>query len=195
MTRKLDPEKHKAFLDAALALFIERGVQNTSTAAISQKAGTAAGTLFLYFPTKQDLIDALVLKIGAEQSQYIDSLLDPSLSVRDTFYIIWHGSVQWLLNNPEAYRYIQQVRDSGIITPYVVAQSAQYFGYYYATIQRGLDEGRIKPYPIDLIGGFLYQDIVAVMNVVMTTEDPAARDEVIQNGFRIFWDGISATGK
>jgi AcrR family transcriptional regulator len=195
MARKLDPEKRKAFLDAALALFVEHGVQNTSTAAISHKAGTAAGTLFLYFPTKQDLIDALVLKIGEEQSQYINSRLDPSLSVRDTFYIIWHGSIHWLLDHLDAYRYIQQVHDSGIITPSVVAQSAHYFGYYYVTIQRGLAEERIKSYPIDLIGGFLYQDIVAVMNVLMAMEDAAARDEVIQNGFRIFWDGIRVAGK
>lgn len=194
MIRKLDPEKRQAFLDAALKLFAEHGVQSTNTAAISQEAGTAAGTLFLYFPTKQDLVNALILELGKAQSEYINSRLNPSLSVRDTFLTIWRGSIHWLLENPNAYRYVQQVRDSGVLPDSVVAESAHYFAYYYTAIQRGLQQGLIKPYPADLIGGFLYQDIVAVMNVVIGLED-AEREEVILNGFNIFWDGIRSVDK
>ncbi len=64
MIRKLDPEKRAAFLEVALKLFVENGVKDTSTAAIAREAGTAAGTLFLYFPTKQDLVDEIAIQIG-----------------------------------------------------------------------------------------------------------------------------------
>ena len=63
MIRKLALDKRENFLNAALKLFVANGVQNTSTAAIAKEAGTASGTLFLYFPTKQDLLDELV-RIG-----------------------------------------------------------------------------------------------------------------------------------
>src|SRR5262249_44330819 len=39
----------------ALKLFAEKGFYNTSTRAISRKAGIAEGTLFNYFETKEDL--------------------------------------------------------------------------------------------------------------------------------------------
>ena len=45
----------KAILTAALKLFAEKGFYNTSTRAISRKAGIAEGTLFNYFETKEDL--------------------------------------------------------------------------------------------------------------------------------------------
>src|SRR5215472_13163190 len=45
----------KAILKAALKLFAEKGFYNTSTRAISRKAGIAEGTLFNYFETKEDL--------------------------------------------------------------------------------------------------------------------------------------------
>jgi AcrR family transcriptional regulator len=45
----------KAILAAALKLFAEKGFYNTSTRAISRKAGIAEGTLFNYFETKEDL--------------------------------------------------------------------------------------------------------------------------------------------
>jgi len=66
MVRKPSPERRAEFLRAALKLFVANGVQHTSTAAIAREAGSAAGTLFLYFPTKQDLIHELTLKIGRE---------------------------------------------------------------------------------------------------------------------------------
>jgi len=190
MVRNRSSEKRSKLLYAALKLFVEKGVQNTSTAEIAKEAGTASGTLFLYFPTKQDLIHELLLKIGQEQSDFIKSLLYPSLSVREAFFTIWDGSVRWFLNNMNEYQYVQQVRDSGMIAQSVVQQSAKFFGFYYDAIQKGLEEGRIKPYPIDLIGAFLYQDIVAMMNIIRTLSDPRQQEEAIQQGFTIFWDGI-----
>ena len=192
MPRKLSTEKRALYLRCALKLFVDNGVKNTSTAAIAKEAGTAAGTFFLYFPTKQALIHTLVLEIGREQSETIKSLLRPSLSVRDTFFEIWDGSVRWFLDNMEAYQYIRQVRDSGLITDEVVRESEKFFAYYYDAIRRGLVEDCIKPYPIELIGSMLYQDIVAVMNLIMAGSDPAKQQEYIQNGFDIFWDGIKA---
>ncbi len=54
--RHENKEKTKqAILAAALKLFAERGFYNTSTRAISRKAGIAEGTLFNYFETKEDL--------------------------------------------------------------------------------------------------------------------------------------------
>src|SRR5215472_15821186 len=45
----------RAILNAALKLFVEKGFYQTTTKAISRKAGIAEGTLFNYFETKEDL--------------------------------------------------------------------------------------------------------------------------------------------
>ncbi len=191
MARALSTEKRERFLTAALKLFVANGIQNTSTAEISREAGTAAGTLFLYFSTKQDLIDELVLWIAKKEAAVINGLLTPSPSVRETFFIIWDGSIRWLLENMDAYRYSQQVRDSSLVTPEVAQESGKYFAFYYDAIQKGLEAGLLKPYPADLIGGFLYQDIVATMDHLRAQSDPQKLAQTIQQGFDLFWDGIS----
>jgi len=54
--REQNKEKtRQAILQAALALFAEKGFYRTTTKAISRRAGIAEGTLFNYFPTKEDL--------------------------------------------------------------------------------------------------------------------------------------------
>ncbi len=190
MARSLSSEKRAQLLSSALKLFVMNGVMNTSTAEIAKEAGTATGTLFLYFSTKQALLDQLVLKIGKEQSEHINQLLQPSLSARETFFTIWHGTVTWFLENLEAYQYIQQVRDSGMISESAVQESNKFFDYYYNAIQKGFQEGSIKDYPLGLIGDFLYQDIVAVINHISRQPDPSEREETIRQGFEIYWDGI-----
>jgi AcrR family transcriptional regulator len=192
MVRKLAQAKRELFLSTALKLFVTQGVQNTSTAAIAKEAGTAAGTLFLYFPTKQDLINELVLRISRDQAEYMQTLLDRSLPVRDMFFAIWQGSIRWFLEHRNAYEYIQQVRDSGVVDETAVKESGKSFVYFYDAIKKGVDEEILKPYPLELIGAFLYQDIVAVMNLLRTQRQLKKQEEMIQAGFDIFWDGIRA---
>lgn len=195
MVRTLRPEKKEKLLHAALTLFARQGVTNTSTAEIAKEAGVAAGTLFLYFPTRQDLLDQLVLSIGQAQSEHINHLLTPALSARETFSTIWHGTVTWFMEHPDAYRCLQQVRDTGMVSEAAVQQSNQFFTYYFQAIQQGLQEGVLKPYPLGLIGDFLYQDIVAVINHLKRLPHPDQYAGVIGQGFDIFWDGIQSTPK
>ncbi len=192
MVRSLNPERRDAFLNAALSLFVAKGVQNTTTAEIAQAAGAASGTLFLYFPTKQDLINALALQFSRAQTERIHALIDPTFSARESFAAIWRGSVGWFLENPLAFRYILQVRDSGMISAEVVAETTQLFAFYYAAIQKGLQEGSIQPYPADLIGGFLYQAVVAMTHYLLTQAGPEESEERLKMGFDIFWNGICA---
>jgi AcrR family transcriptional regulator len=190
MVRIKKEERRSQFLAAALKLFAANGVQGTTTAAISEEAGTAAGTLFLYFPTKQDLINQLVMHIGRAQSDYIKSCLDPSLSVRETFFAIWQGSIRWFLENPDAYLVDQQVRYGGLVDQTIVQESAHLFEYFYSAIQRGNEERAIKPYPVEIIGGILYQDIVAILNLIKAKPEKEEQVEYIRAGFEIFWDGV-----
>lgn len=192
MAKKINPEKKSKYLQSALKLFVANGVKNTSTAAIARDAGTASGTLFLYFPTKQDLIHNLVLEISRQQSEYIISLLNPSSSAEESFRTIWTGSIQWFLEHLDAYHYIRQVRDSGLISDDVVQESERYLSYYYTAIQKGFEERTVKPYPFELVGAFLYQGIVSVMSLISLTPDPNLHNNYVKDGFEIFWNGIKS---
>ena len=51
--------KRAAILAAARELFRTQGYEATTTSALSRRAGIATGTLFLYFPTKDEVLIAL----------------------------------------------------------------------------------------------------------------------------------------
>ena len=47
-------------LDAALALFVDRGFAATRVEEVAARAGVSKGTLFLYFQSKEDLFKAVI---------------------------------------------------------------------------------------------------------------------------------------
>ena len=47
-------------LEAALTLFVEKGFAATRTEEVAQRAGVSKGTLYLYYPSKEDLFKAVV---------------------------------------------------------------------------------------------------------------------------------------
>ena len=47
-------------LEAALDLFVQKGFAGTKVEEVAARAGVSKGTLFLYFPTKEDLFKAVV---------------------------------------------------------------------------------------------------------------------------------------
>lgn len=49
-------------LDAALDLFVEKGFAATRVEEVAARAGVSKGTLFLYFPSKEELFKAVVRK-------------------------------------------------------------------------------------------------------------------------------------
>ena len=71
MARTVDPEKHLArrlvIIDAALTCFAAHGYAGTSTAAICRQAGIGSGTFFHYFPTKQQVLLA-ILDLGTAET-------------------------------------------------------------------------------------------------------------------------------
>ncbi|MBN2467138.1 MAG: TetR/AcrR family transcriptional regulator [Deltaproteobacteria bacterium] len=56
-------DRKKAILDAAAALFAERGFAATPTAEIARRAGVAEGTIFHHFKNKDELLFNIVIDL------------------------------------------------------------------------------------------------------------------------------------
>jgi len=81
-------------LDAALDLFVEKGFAATRSEEVAARAGVSKGTLFLYFPTKEELFKAVVREnISGRFAQWNDEFQKfegtTADMVRDCMRIWW----------------------------------------------------------------------------------------------------------
>ncbi|GAB3280938.1 TetR/AcrR family transcriptional regulator [Kineosporia babensis] len=72
MARTVDPARYQArrlqIIDAAITRFSEDGFDRATTTAICKTAGIGSGTFFHYFPTKRDVLLA-VLELGTGETE------------------------------------------------------------------------------------------------------------------------------
>src|SRR5215468_3621400 len=59
--------RHAAIIAAARALAAERGMAGVQIAPIAERAGIAAGTVYRYFPSKGDMVAALVAAVSERE--------------------------------------------------------------------------------------------------------------------------------
>jgi Transcriptional regulator len=104
-------DKKKRILESALKLFNEKGIDNTSTSIISKEAGVAAGTLYLYFETKVDLIIELGTSIKEESSGSFLDLIESPVSY-ESLEKFWLERVKWGVNNPDKHKFMIQFKSS-----------------------------------------------------------------------------------
>ena len=90
--RKSD-ETRARILEAALALFLERGYQETTMRAIAERAGVAAGNAYYYFESKEHLIQAFYARTHAEHLVASREVLAQAKSFRERLRGLMHTKI------------------------------------------------------------------------------------------------------
>src|SRR5450755_3748035 len=108
MARSKSEDKRNAILSAATKVFAERGL-GAPTSAISQAAGVAEGTLFTYFKTKDELINALYREIKLELADAMMSDFPRRVGIRDRLQHVWNHYLAWGVKNPSQHKVLQQM--------------------------------------------------------------------------------------
>jgi AcrR family transcriptional regulator len=76
-------ERHQSLVDAAIAVFVEKGVEATTVDDIVRRAGAAKGTFYLYFRTKDDVINAVSESLVSRVADSIEAVLVSPASAPD----------------------------------------------------------------------------------------------------------------
>jgi len=141
-------------LDAALDLFVEKGFAATRSEEVAARAGVSKGTLFLYFPSKEELFKAVVREnISGRFSEWNDEFEAFEGSTADM--VRYCMRVWW--------ERIGATRASGI-TKLVISEARNFpdlAAFYQQEVivpstalirrilQRGMDRGEFRPLDLD----------------------------------------------
>jgi AcrR family transcriptional regulator len=98
MARPLSEEKRSALLKAAADAIATEGI-GVSTSRIAQAAGMAAGSLFLYFPTKDELLNRLYFSIKQEIAESMFAEYRSEASAAERMRGVWMAYLRWGVAN------------------------------------------------------------------------------------------------
>ena len=107
--------KKTKILKAALKLFTKYGFRETTTSQIAREAGVANGTLFHYFPTKDDIIETLFLLCSLNAESYNRRGLENYKSIKGKFMQLLHNWLNFALEHTEQYLFINMYLTSSYL--------------------------------------------------------------------------------
>src|SRR5580704_17128672 len=103
-------------LAAATRIYAKRRLTDAPKPAISKEAGVAEGTLFTYFKTKDDLINALYREIKLELADAMMSDFPRKKNVGTRLRHVWDRYVNWGIANPKQRKVLAQLTVSEVLT-------------------------------------------------------------------------------
>jgi AcrR family transcriptional regulator len=190
VARPKSEDKRNAILDAATRLFAERGLTASPTSEISKQARVAEGTLFTYFKTKDDLINALYREIKLELADAMMSDFPRKKNVRTRLRHVWDGYVNWGIANPRQRKVLAQLQVSEVLTKESKDAGGAPFVEFQIMI-RGAIEQRVfrNDLPVELISKSLAALVEATID--LTVSNPSKATKYRDGGFQMFWAGIT----
>jgi AcrR family transcriptional regulator len=113
-------ERTKALVDAALSLFLTRGIEAVTIEDITQKAGVAKGSFYRYFDDKEGLVVSLFEPIADAVQTTFDASLERvrkaqnPVDVAASYEVLSEGLVRIILEQGDAcLLYLQENRGPG----------------------------------------------------------------------------------
>ena len=136
-------------IEAALELMAERGITATRTIDVAERAGVAHGTVFVHFPTREDLIAAVVGEHAGQIAVSLHDLAGEGVTVREILAAHLAG-----LAEHEAF-YARLVMEGPLLPPYARATLLGIQSAISARLaevaEREMAAGRIRRMPIPLL--------------------------------------------
>lgn len=110
--RPLVDDKRRRVLDAALAMFAERGFHGTTMPDVATAAKVGMGTLYHYFEDKQRLVNEVFRDFKLQlRAALLDGLAEPDVeqpgAAEAYFYALWTRFVRYAEQHPYAVRFLE----------------------------------------------------------------------------------------
>jgi AcrR family transcriptional regulator len=187
MARIRSTEKRSAILQAAVHEIAEAGLA-ASTASIARRADVASGSLFIYFATKEELLNTLYLELKQEGYARINRDFPSKSSLERRARHIWSSYLDWAIEFPLKRKASVQLNVSDLITSETRAKAAAGGDLVHKTLNELADRGSLRGMP----PGFAAATMSAMQEATMefVAKQPKHRRELIDKAFQVFWRAV-----
>jgi AcrR family transcriptional regulator len=144
-------ERKEQLIEAAIALFSERGYAATRIRDICERAGVAKGLFYWYFPTKLDLFAELVRTMRRQLRRAQAAAMDPSADALTRLHQGTVASVVFMAEHAAYFALVDVERSDPTIADTLREGSQVYLDDVRALVREALRDGSIVDADPDLL--------------------------------------------
>lgn len=183
-------DKHEAILQTTLDLISERGFHNTPMSLIAKEAKVATGTIYRYFKNKEDLINKLFLEWKKRMDEATFEGYDKALPIKVQFQLVWKNVLNFYIQNPKAFKFIEQYYYSPFISDETRNESAKFHNPITQFFEEFQKTNIIKPLPIDALFALVHGPIVSLAQFNLQSKTVLSKQE-LNDVIETVWEAIT----
>ncbi|MEX1137159.1 MAG: TetR/AcrR family transcriptional regulator [Balneolales bacterium] len=180
-------DKKEAIFASTLELIKEHGFHGTPISLVVKNAGVAAGTVYHYFKSKDELICELYAYNRCRLLEIIDSAIAADLTYEEKFFNIYSKVYYFYIQNTNVLIFFEQFVNS----PYHMNKNYIHSeGHLFDFFKEGVERGYVKEIDPEILKVLTLGSVATTAKLNKYGKKTLSNNELMQIT-KIFWDGIS----
>ncbi len=187
-------DKKQAILKSVLKLVNREGFYHLNMKKIAAEAGVAAGTIYLYFNGKEDLINALYAMIVAEFNQVVLAGYGENSDVKDNFFNMMDRAIDFYLKEPDNFSFIEQYTYAPFLFKENQEENFLLLLPIYKMMRLGKEQNIIKDIPDTVLLSIIHGSMNTIIKLHLARKTDLRQKGAKQKFREAIWEAISRTG-
>lgn len=159
-------DKKSRILNSALVLFVEKGFHATTLPEIAKHANVAAGTIYLYFKNKEDLVNMVWQVNKLKLKETLESAFDVKKTYEENFRNIYLSYLNFAFKNGDAFSFLNLHYHYPYLTSQNLKIDEEIESFLFRFIKQGQIEGLVIDGAAPLILSLLDGGVVGIFRSV-----------------------------
>lgn len=186
-----DEYKIDQIFQATLLLVRQKGLAGITMSEIAGAAKIATGTLYIYFESKEKLINELFTLCRKSSVDIYFKGYDSSLSFKTGIRTIWFNLLEFRIENFKESVFMDQCYHSPYITETTKELTKKLIQPLYKLVERGKEEHQLKNLDAFILLIFMVSGINEYVKHSVYSEKKITKSSM-EDLFNLMWDGIKA---
>ncbi|MBF8965250.1 TetR/AcrR family transcriptional regulator [Pontibacter sp. FD36] len=183
-------DKKKAIFISTMELVRDKGFHGTPMSMVAKHAGVAAGTIYHYFESKEQLITELFDYAQQQVIAVVEQETCAAIPFKDCFFNLWGGLYTFYQNNQNLLRFFEQFVNSPYSAARPPLEEDKFYTLLFAFFERGIQEGLLKEVSPKILATLTHSSVLSMAKLTGSGRLHLDRKELEQI-LQLIWDGIA----
>lgn len=187
----LHMDKRKAILKSVLQIVNREGFYHLNMKKIAQEANVAAGTIYLYFKGKEDLINALYAMIVNDFNVHVLKGYSKTSSVKENFIEMMDRALSFYLNQPDNFSFIEQYTYAPFLFKENQEENFLLLLPIYKLMREGKEQNLIKNMPDAILLSLIHGPLNTIIKLHLAKKTDLHQENAKRNFYACVWEAIA----
>ena len=189
MAQTKDEAKRIAIRDAVITDVVENGIGNAPVSLIAKRAGVSAGTIYIYYPNKDEMLQSIFLEIKSMLHDAMMAAAKSGASSEDCIRLMWFALFRFILEHPDMFAFHEAVSAEKILSSDQREDVVRMAGDVHRVLRAAVNDGTLKDIPIDGLVSLLIAPATSLARRMLASGSQDG--EVAEQVFQAIWIGIA----